>query len=133
MTTAEIGPHLGSHTECENQARRALGDAAFEAAYDEGAALDIDEAIAFALGENGGPRSTASAPAEVAAEPTSPLTARERQVAELVAEGLTNRDIAARLMIGRRTVDSYVERILTKLNFGSRAQVAAWVAHRSSA
>jgi DNA-binding NarL/FixJ family response regulator len=61
-------------------------------------------------------------------EPVSPLSARELDVAALVAEGLTNRAIAERLFISERTVDGHVARILAKLGFETRAQVAAWVA-----
>ena len=57
------------------------------------------------------------------AEPAR-LTRRERQVADLVAEGLSNKEIAARLVISQRTAESHVEHILTKLNFTNRAQVA---------
>ena len=52
---------------------------------------------------------------------------REAEVAHLVAEGLSNKDIAARLFISERTVDSHVRSILNKLGFNSRAQVAVWV------
>jgi DNA-binding NarL/FixJ family response regulator len=54
------------------------------------------------------------------------LTARERDVAALVARGLSNREIAAALSIGERTVETHVGNILGKLGFGSRAQIAAW-------
>ncbi|MEX5635420.1 helix-turn-helix transcriptional regulator [Parafrankia sp. FMc2] len=57
-----------------------------------------------------------------------PLTSRERQIAELVATGKTNREIAADLVIAQRTVDSHVQRILTKLDFTSRSQIIALVA-----
>lgn len=63
----------------------------------------------------------------------SPLTAREREIAVLVASGMRNGDIAARLVISRRTVDGHVARILGKLNFTSRSQIAAWVAADQSA
>ncbi|MFD0891279.1 LuxR C-terminal-related transcriptional regulator, partial [Streptosporangium algeriense] len=56
----------------------------------------------------------------------APLTRREREVAELVAEGLTNRQIAHRLVVVQRTVDSHVEHILAKLGFSARTQIAAW-------
>ena len=56
------------------------------------------------------------------------LSPRELEVAELVAEGLTNSAIAARLYVSRATVSSHVTHILTKLGYGSRAQIAAWVA-----
>jgi DNA-binding CsgD family transcriptional regulator len=57
-----------------------------------------------------------------------PLSAREMEVARLVAEGLSNPAIARRLYLSRPTVASHVAHILTKLGFASRAQIAAWVA-----
>ncbi|WP_448624191.1 ATP-binding protein [Geodermatophilus sp. URMC 64] len=56
------------------------------------------------------------------------LSAREREVAGLVAEGLTNRQIGARLVISERTAQNHVQHILTKLGFTTRSQIAAWVA-----
>ena len=56
------------------------------------------------------------------------MTRREQQVADLIAQGLSNKDIAADLVISQRTAESHVEHILTKLGFTSRAQVAAWIA-----
>jgi non-specific serine/threonine protein kinase len=50
----------------------------------------------------------------------------EREVACLVAQGLTNRDIAARLVIAERTAEGHVQSILNKLGVNSRAQIAAW-------
>jgi DNA-binding NarL/FixJ family response regulator len=55
-------------------------------------------------------------------------TKREADVARLVAEGLTNKQIGARLFISERTVDSHVRNILNKLGVNSRAQIAAWMA-----
>src|SRR5581483_380170 len=54
------------------------------------------------------------------------LTPRQREVAALVAQGLSNRQIAERLVITERTAESHVERIRTRLGFRSRAQIAAW-------
>lgn len=54
------------------------------------------------------------------------LTARQQQVARLVAQGLTNREIAAELTITERSAESHVERIRDRLGFRSRSQVAAW-------
>ena len=61
---------------------------------------------------------------------TDLLTAREREVAALVAHGLTNRQIAARLVITERTAETHVQNILNKLGFTSRAQVAARAVQR---
>jgi DNA-binding CsgD family transcriptional regulator len=58
---------------------------------------------------------------------TPSLTPRQREVAVLVAEGLTNREIGQRLVISERSAESHVERIRTRLGLRSRAQVAAWV------
>ena len=57
-----------------------------------------------------------------------PLGKREADVARLVADGLTNKQIGTRLFISERTVDSHVRSILNKLGFNSRAQIAAWMA-----
>ena len=62
------------------------------------------------------------------AEPWYPLTAREFEVARLVADGLTNRAIAARLVLAPKTVSAHVEHILTKLGANRRTEIAAWVA-----
>ncbi|WP_213575254.1 protein kinase [Rhodococcus sp. USK13] len=106
------------HEECERSARRMLTAHLFEESRQHGGAMDIDSAVAYALREQ----------PEKPTFPDSPrLTKREQQVADLVAEGLTNKAIAARLVISQRTVQGHVEHILTKLGFTSRAQVAAWV------
>ena len=55
------------------------------------------------------------------------LSARESEVATLVANGLTNREIAARLVISERTAGNHVAHILTKLGFTTRSQIAAWM------
>ena len=56
------------------------------------------------------------------------LGRREAEVARLVAEGLSNKQIGMRLFISERTVDSHVRSILNKLGVNSRAQIAGWVA-----
>lgn len=70
----------------------------------------------------------AAADAELA-----PLTAREREVAALIARGLTNRQIAEELVVAETTVDRHVSHILAKLEFATRAQVAVWFARRRPA
>lgn len=65
---------------------------------------------------------------QAAAEPWAPLTAREFEVARLVADGLTNPLIAAELGVAPKTVAAHVEHILAKLGVGRRAEIAAWTA-----
>src|SRR5690242_10074062 len=61
------------------------------------------------------------------------LSRREREVAALVVEGLTNKEIAARLFISERTVDGHLEHVREKLGVTSRAQIAAWFVNQSRA
>jgi DNA-binding CsgD family transcriptional regulator len=67
------------------------------------------------------------APGAEAAGPAEGLTTREREIANLVAQGLTNASIASRLLVSRSTVSSHVATVLRKLGFTSRVQLAAWV------
>lgn len=89
----------------------------FPAAWARGTLMAPAEAVAFALG--GGP-----APAR--GGDSSGLTPRETQVAALIAQGCSNREIAARLVIAPRTAEGHVERLLRKLGLTSRTQLAAW-------
>lgn len=118
-----------SRTRCADPARAALGAAAFDEAVAEGESLDLDHAVALALGE---PPPTAAAPGSGGKEPAR-LTRRETEVAALVGEGLSNKEIATRLVISQRTAETHVEHILTKLGFTSRAQVATWFANQDHA
>jgi DNA-binding CsgD family transcriptional regulator len=63
--------------------------------------------------------------------PAELLTPREREVAELVAQGLTNREISARLYLSERTAQNHVQHILTKLDLPNRSQIAIWITSRS--
>ncbi|WP_051796213.1 LuxR C-terminal-related transcriptional regulator [Kibdelosporangium aridum] len=118
-------PHyLAVREACEQQARRTLGDRAFRAGFASGADLDIEQAVAYALGKKAEPATAAPTGTSTS---ENPLTKREQQVAELVAHGLSNKDVAARLVIAQRTAEAHVERILAKLGFTSRTQLAAWI------
>ena len=101
----------------------ALGAARFTAEFDAGKRLDRDTALALALGK---PAHAAVAASNDAG--AGLLGKREADVARLVADGLTNKQIGTRLFISERTVDSHVRSILNKLGFNSRAQIAAWMA-----
>ncbi|MET8681739.1 LuxR C-terminal-related transcriptional regulator [Streptomyces sp. NPDC004647] len=116
---ARYGHFVGAHERCEAQARAAIGDKRFQAAMSRSETLRPDDAVALALGE----RPTAAA--ESAMDPTA-LTPREREIAVLISQGLSNREIAARLVIAQRTAEGHVEHILAKLGFHSRTQIAAW-------
>lgn len=119
----DFRPYVAAHEECARQARRILGEHGFQAAFDRGAAFDRDQAIAYALGE---PAPSAPEAPAAGADPLAVLTQRERQVGELITQGLSSKDIAARLVIARRTAEAHVENMLTKLGFTKRAQLAAW-------
>ncbi|TME44938.1 MAG: alpha/beta fold hydrolase [Chloroflexi bacterium] len=64
--------------------------------------------------------------------PLGPLSKRELEIAVLLADGLTNRRVAARLFLSERTVEWHLEQIFSKLGFTNRAQVAGWIAQRMS-
>jgi predicted ATPase/DNA-binding CsgD family transcriptional regulator len=87
---------------------------------------DLDDVIDFVLGVADDRRRAGRT------DVGTPLSKRELEVAELIESGLSNREIAERLVISKRTADGHVERILAKLGFSSRAQVAAWMARRAS-
>jgi DNA-binding CsgD family transcriptional regulator len=118
---------LADHQRCEVALRAELGDQAFEAAFDRGARLGIDELVALATGEESKRTPTVETKSDSL---MSPLTRRERQIAELIAQGMSNKKIAADLVIAQRTAEGHVEHILVKLGFSSRSQIAGWVADR---
>jgi non-specific serine/threonine protein kinase len=101
-------------------ARAALGETRFEISWQAGLAMTLEAAIAVAMEQ----------PAEEAGEEPREggvtLTEREMEVASLVARGLSNQEIGRTLSVSRRTADSHIQHILNKLNFRSRAQIAAW-------
>ncbi|MCO6011265.1 LuxR C-terminal-related transcriptional regulator, partial [Actinoallomurus purpureus] len=121
------GPPFGYLAEyreqCETAIRDRLGGPRYEELFREGCELSVGQATAYALRE-GRPE---AAPLTSAKPEPSPLTRRETEVARLIAEGKSNKEIAAALVVAQRTAEGHVERILHKLGFSSRAQIAAWV------
>ena len=105
------------------QARKLVGKQRFRELFRQGSSFGVD-AVRLALEEGTDP-----GPPHARSEP-SPLTRRELEVADLVADGLSNPDIAARLVISVRTAQGHVENILRKLGFNSRSMIAAWVTER---
>jgi non-specific serine/threonine protein kinase len=99
-----------------------LGEPAASAAWQAGGSLAVENAVAEALGgvPRRGPQRT----------PDMPLTAREREVAGLIAQGASNRQIAEKLVIGERTAEAHVSNMLAKLGLSTRVQLAAWAVGR---
>ena len=118
-----VGPHAPFLAEARASATRALGEARFGAEFEAGKRLTRQAAMRLALGE-----SDDREIATVRGSETGPLARREVEVARLVAEGLSNKQVAARLLISERTVATHVGHILDKLGFKSRAQIAGWIA-----
>ncbi|MER5635496.1 LuxR C-terminal-related transcriptional regulator [Kitasatospora sp. NPDC002227] len=114
-------PVAAAHAQHTAETRAALGADRYEDALRQGRRLPARRAVEQAL-EQRGP--TGRPPDAAAAS----LTPRERQIAALLAEGLSNKDIAARLVVSPRTAETHVDHILRKLGFSSRTQIAAWVA-----
>jgi DNA-binding CsgD family transcriptional regulator len=105
--------------------RAGFGEESADQLIARGRALGLEGALALArVNDQTATHRARVAPTEVAA---SALTAREREVAERLTRGFSNRQIAAELVISERTVASHVEHILNKLSFASRHQVGAWV------
>jgi predicted ATPase/DNA-binding CsgD family transcriptional regulator len=98
----------------------ALGAERFAELLARGALQPLAATIAFALDETRDPDEDGDAPAAL----TARLTARELEIAALVADGLTNRQVAEKLFISRRTVDAHLEHIFGKLEITSRVMLA---------
>ncbi|BCI80105.1 transcriptional regulator [Mycolicibacterium sp. TY66] len=103
-------------SDAQAAARDMLGDADFQSAWHEGATLSADEAIAFAQRGRGTRRRPASG--------WESLTPTERDVVRHVSDGLSNKDIAARLFMSPRTVQTHLTHVYAKLGLESRVQLA---------
>jgi predicted ATPase/DNA-binding CsgD family transcriptional regulator len=126
---AETGVRLMPHMEpmlarARETITASLGISALESETQAGKRMSTAEAIAFALDEKKAGRLDASP----VAQRMTPLSKRELEVARLVGEGMSNKEIGSRCFLSERTVETHVSNILNKLGINSRVEVARWVA-----
>ena len=108
-------------------ARSQVGEEAWERAWEEGRAMTLQEAVSYALEEEESDPLTTSAPGEPSAGQTLVvLSRREEEVAAMVAQGMSNRQIAQELFLSARTIEKHISKILRKLGLASRTEIAAW-------
>jgi predicted ATPase/DNA-binding CsgD family transcriptional regulator len=137
-----------SRQRAADAAREALGERRYSAARSHGGALNLAAVVAGATDPafdpriqrggdplpidpgpvDAGPGDGGTGAAAQAVGPAAVLTRREREIADLVATGLSNREVADRLFISKRTVDAHVEHIFGKLGISSRVQLTVLVA-----
>jgi DNA-binding CsgD family transcriptional regulator len=107
------------HQQTVKAAQDALGDDCYAALFRDGAGRPLDLVVTLALTD------ADELPATPGRQrPAGLLTGREQQIAALVGEGISNRDIAQQLGISKRTVDAHLEHIFGKLGISSRVQLA---------
>jgi len=121
------------HERAVSAVRSALGEAAFAAAFEQGQAMTLEAAVEDALSRADALPDAAPVGESPADRELSLLTPREREVAALVARGLTDAQLAEVLVISRRTAEKHVANCLGKLGLATRAGLAAWAVERGLA
>jgi predicted ATPase/DNA-binding CsgD family transcriptional regulator len=118
-----VEPYRPQHARSVALAAAGLGQPAFDAAFQRGQAMTITEGVAYAIQDKQPPKPTPAAkPGSRAA-----LTRRQLDIGRLVADDLSNKQIAARLFLSERTVETHITNILNKLGLNSRVQLSRWV------
>ncbi len=121
--TVRFAIYEPAHAASLAEVRTAMGEAEFDAAWAEGAALSLDEAIAYAQRGHGERKRPSTG--------WGSLTPTELDVVRLVSQGLGNKDIAARLFISHRTVQTHLTHVYSKLGITSRVQLAQEAARQA--
>jgi DNA-binding NarL/FixJ family response regulator len=104
----------------------ALDMQAFAALWAQGKTTPLEEIISCALSDS-------SIPTRLERERFGGLTRREREVAAWIAQGRSNREIAEAMTVSVKTIETYITRILNKLGFDSRVQIATWAMEKGLA
>jgi len=112
------------HERSVSTAIRGIGQKGFDAAYARGRAMTVGEGVAFAVED----KPTAKPAPPVKATSNADLTRRQLEIARLIADDLTNRQIADRLFLSERTVETHITNILNRLGLNSRVQLSRWIA-----
>jgi non-specific serine/threonine protein kinase len=119
------GALTGPHQLAEAACRAALDESRYDALYRTGFEYPLDQLKPVVTSD--ADKLPQARPEKVGADKADPLTTREREIAALVAEGLSNREIADQLIISKRTVDAHVEHIYVKLGITSRVELTNWL------
>ena len=118
-----LTPFMPQHLACNETTKRGLGEAQFSRAFARGLDMSVEDAVDFALGQ---PTAKPALAAPIA-KPDMTLSRREHEIARLIADGMTNKEVASKLFISNRTVETHVTNMLNKLGLSSRTQLARWI------
>jgi DNA-binding CsgD family transcriptional regulator len=121
LTLIEL--YRAQHEQSVSIVVQGIGQRSFDAAFARGRAMTVDEGIAFAV-----ERTQPAVPPPGKPAPEGELTPRQLEITRLIADDLTNRQIAARLFLSERTVETHITNILNKLGLNSRVQLTRWLA-----